>query len=111
MNNRKNFRTIITTVDNIDLAKKIAHKLIEDELVACINIIPNVLSIYKWENRVNEDNELILFIKTTKENLNKVEEVILDLHTYTKPEIISFKINKGNKDYLNWMSDSIIKYK
>lgn len=111
MKNSKNFRIIITTVDNLELGQLIARKLIENELVACVNIISNITSIYKWEGSIKEDNELILFIKTTKENFDKVEEAILNLHSYSTPEIISIKINKGNKDYLDWMSDSIIKYK
>ena len=109
MKNSKKFRIIITTVDNIDLGKKIARQLIENELVACVNIVPNILSIYKWDNQINDDNELILIIKTSKENLNKVEETILNLHSYTTPEIISFKINKSNKDYLRWLNNSIKK--
>lgn len=107
MKNGKKYRVLFTTTDSLKSAELISKKLVELNLVACVNILPNVISIYKWNNKIETSNELILMIKTTKRKIHKIEEKILELHHYSTPEIISLKIDKGNKKYLKWINDSI----
>ena len=97
----------LVTVANIEEGKKIGKLLIENKLVACVNIIQNVYSIYKWKEEVVEDNEHLLLIKTTEENSEQLIQKINEIHGYETPECIGFKINKGSKDYLKWLSDVI----
>lgn len=95
----------ITTKDKKE-AEKIATCLLKEKLVACVNIIDNISSIYWWKHKIQHDNESLLIIKT-KENL--AEEIIKNVkknHSYQCPEIIFYEIKKGNKDYLNWINKS-----
>lgn len=99
----------LVTIGKIDEGKKIARILIENKLAACVNIIPNILSIYAWKGKVEEDEEHILFIKTTEEKSELLIQKILEIHSYEVPECIGFKIVKGSTNYLNWISEVINK--
>ncbi len=98
----KNF-IIFSTIDNEEKGKEIGKILVEERLAACVNIIPSVESIYIWENNTVIDNENILIIKVSSGCLEKAINRIRELHPYEIPEIIAVKIEKGNKEYLNWI--------
>ena len=95
------------TVPSKEESEKISRSLVEKDLAACVNIIPSVQSVYKWEGEINTDNELLLVIKGRTDNLEALEKEVLQLHSYDTPEVISFSIEKGNKEYLNWMSNTL----
>ncbi len=97
---------INTTTSSEEEAKKIANHLVEKKLIACCNIIPKITSIYTWNNRLNEDTEALMIMKTKTELYNTVEEEIKKLHSYEVPEIICTNIENGNKEYLNWINDN-----
>jgi periplasmic divalent cation tolerance protein len=105
----KDFIIVLTTVPNMDVANKIAKSLVESKLAACVNIISNVKSVYFWENKIYEDNELILLIKTVANNFKEVEKKIKELHPYQLPEIISLEVREGLLEYLNWIRESVVK--
>lgn len=94
---------IYCTVPNEFNANLIATTLIEDNLAACVNILPSVTSVYKWEGIVQNENEMLLIIKTQEEKFEEVEEKIKELHENTLPEIIALPIIKGSEDYQNWI--------
>jgi len=96
--------TIVTNTSNIDEAKKIAHNLVENKLAACVNIIPEIISVYNWKNEICEDKECQLIIKTEKVLFQSVQDTILKLHSYELPEIIMLPIEKGYDKYLDWIS-------
>ncbi len=98
---------ILTTVSSKKEAELIGSKLIDKELAACVNIIPNIKSIYRWEGKINKDSEYLLIIKTVKRAEEDVFENIRKLHSYNTPEIISIPITGGEKSYLNWLSKSV----
>ena len=98
---------ITTTVSNLQEAKKIAHLLVEKKLAACINIIGPVLSIYKWENKIQQDQEYKLFIKTNKSHWNLVERLIIENHSYSVPEITQMNIKNIHLPYKKWI-DKIV---
>ncbi|CAF4068536.1 unnamed protein product [Rotaria sordida] len=102
------YSACITTVSTSEVARKLARSLVESHLAACVNIIPNVRSIYEWESTIHEDNELILMIKTRKENVPQLIEFVKNNHPYDVPELIELTINSGNPDYLKWI-DGIVK--
>ncbi len=102
------YMIFISTVPNLEEGKKIARLLVEQKIIACCNIIPNVISIYEWEEKIEEDNELLLIIKTKKENSKKLIDIINSIHSYEVCECIGFDITEGSKKYLDWM-DKIIK--
>lgn len=102
------YSACVTTVSTDEAARKLARSLIEARLAACINIIPGVRSIYEWQSAIQEDNELILMIKTRREHVPQLIEFVKKNHSYEVPELIELPINSGNPDYLSWI-DSIVK--
>ena len=96
-------RIVFCTVDSADAARKLARRLVQDRLAACVNIIENVTSVYKWEDRIEEDAELMLVIKTRDSRLQELMDRISELHPYDVPEILSWPVEKGSKAYLDWV--------
>lgn len=94
------------TVPNQEIASKIARKLVEDQLVACVNIIPGLVSIYRWEGKIEESSELLCMMKTQRKLIPKVMDTIIKLHTYKVPEIIFSSIESGWPPYLQWIFES-----
>ncbi|RLI64927.1 MAG: divalent-cation tolerance protein CutA [Candidatus Asgardarchaeum californiense] len=90
---------------SIKEARKIAKILVGEKFVACVNIIPNVESIYRWQGNIEEDNECVILAKTNESNIDKTIKRIKELHSYDVPDIVSFPITKGLKEYLNWVKD------
>ena len=99
---------VYTTIDNMQDARKIAHTLVEEQLVACVNIIPNVESVYRWKGNIEEDNEYILIARTTDDNVEKTIQRIEQLHTYELPDIIVLPIIGGLKEYLDYISNQTL---
>ncbi|KAL6441981.1 hypothetical protein ACFW04_002377 [Cataglyphis niger] len=95
------------TVPNDTVAKKIARGLVENKLAACVNIIPQLTSIYEWEGKIQEDPELLLMIKTRTEKVDALTEYVKNNHPYTVCEVISLPIQNGNGDYLKWISEVV----
>ena len=96
---------ILSTVDSAELGHKVATGLVEAGLAACVNIIANVRSIYRWEGRVWDEGELLLIVKTRGELFEAVRALIRQLHTYQVPEIIAIPICGGDSDYLLWLGE------
>lgn len=101
------FCVVYVTVNEIDIAKKIATVLVEKKLAACCSILPEVESIYYWDGKVQNDSEFLLMIKSHFDKFDRVEEEILKVHTYDVPEIIAIPIVKGSEKYLAWLKDTI----
>jgi len=102
-----NYYLFLVTVPNIEEGQKIAKILVETKLAACVNIIQNIFSIYRWKSKIEEDNEHLLLIKTTEENSNKIIQKVKEIHSYTEPECIGLKIEKGSETYLNWIKEVV----
>lgn len=98
---------IYVTVSREDEASKIAKALIESRLAACVNIISNIRSIYRWEGNVEDDNESLMIIKTKDSKFHEVQKKVEELHSYSVPEVIAFPIEKGSEKYLAWLSESV----
>ncbi|GAB1610539.1 protein CutA homolog isoform X2 [Argonauta hians] len=95
------------TVPDMNVAKHIAGGLLREKLAACVNIIPGVVSVYEWENEINEDPEIILMIKTRTSRVSDVVDFVRGNHPYDVAEVISTPIDKGNPPYLKWISDIV----
>ncbi|KJV57539.1 cutA1 divalent ion tolerance family protein [Orientia chuto str. Dubai] len=103
--NAEDYSIILTTIDTNQKAKKIAHKLIELHLVACVQI-DKICSIYFWKHNICKSNEYRLMIKTMNINYEKVEQVIRQFSNYDNPQVVQLKLTNGSNEYLNWISDS-----
>ncbi|MDX9715272.1 MAG: divalent-cation tolerance protein CutA [Dissulfurispiraceae bacterium] len=92
----------ITAKDEAEAAF-IAHGLVEEGLAACVNIIRSVRSIYRWEGRIEDENETLLIVKTRKNLFNALQAKVKTLHSYAVPEIIAVQIAEGSVEYLKWL--------
>ena len=97
----------LNTCPDENVASNIATKLVENDLAACVNIIPAIKSVYRWQGKIEQDNEVLLIIKTRKDVFNRLETLIREHHPYELPEIVAVPIDTGLKEYLNWMDESL----
>jgi periplasmic divalent cation tolerance protein len=98
---------VLTTAGSESEARKIAQTLVERRLAACVNIVPRIKSVYRWEGKVEEAEEYLLLIKTAKAREEQVRAAIRELHSYELPECIAIPIESGSAEYLKWLSDSV----
>ncbi|CAH2071805.1 unnamed protein product, partial [Iphiclides podalirius] len=95
------------TVPTTDLGKTMGHGLVKNKLAACVNVIPEVTSIYNNAGETYEDNETLLMIKTRTSQVDRLTEYVRSNHPYDVCEVISLPINNGNPPYLKWIGDSV----
>uniref|UniRef100_A0A914CYP5 G-protein coupled receptors family 1 profile domain-containing protein n=2 Tax=Acrobeloides nanus TaxID=290746 RepID=A0A914CYP5_9BILA len=101
------FSVVYVTVPSIEVGKKIAHEVVKSRLAACVNIVPGVTSIYEWKGKLEEDNELLLIIKTKSDQLENLKSSIVKIHPYEVPEFISLPIETGSDPYLKWIENQV----
>ncbi len=96
---------ILVTTPTIDEARKIGNALVEEKLIACANIIPQVESIFYWQDKVCNEKEALMVIKTRKKLIEKIIKRVKALHSYSVPEVIALPIIEGSKDYIKWVKE------
>lgn len=101
-------RIALCTVPDETTAGQIANALVSEKLAACVNIIPSVVSVYRWKDAVEHGQELLLLIKTSVSVWPLLETRILELHPYELPEIIAVPIHSGQTDYIQWIKNNLI---
>ncbi len=87
--------------------EEIANLIVERKLGACVNVVPEVSSLYWWKGKIERDKEALLVVKTSMEIFPKLLKEVKSAHPYTVPEIIALPIVAGNEDYLKWIDDSL----
>ena len=100
-------RIVLTTAPSLNEGKKIARELVERRLAACVNIVPKIESVYRWEGKVEEAEECLLVIKTTAAAFQRLRDTIQQLHSYEVPECIALAVEDGSLPYLKWIVDSV----
>lgn len=100
---------VLVTTSNREEASAIAEALVSERLAACVNIVSAVESVYRWEGRINRDNETMMIIKTIDDRYADLERRVKELHSYSAPEIIALRIERGSEQYLTWLRDSTAK--
>jgi periplasmic divalent cation tolerance protein len=96
-------RVCLITAPDAEAAKRIARTLVEERLAACVNVVPGVTSIYRWEGALQEDTELLLVAKTTDVRLTALAERLAVLHPYALPELVALAPSGGSERYLDWV--------
>jgi periplasmic divalent cation tolerance protein len=100
-------RLVLSTASSAEEARKIAQTLIERRIAACVNIVPQVESIYRWQGKVESSEEWLLLIKTTAQESPAVRDAIAELHSYDLPECIAINIEEGSAEYLKWLAEQV----
>ena len=100
-------RIILTTAASEEEARKIARHLVDRRAAACVNIVPQITSIYRWQCTVEEAREWLLIVKTTAAAFVQVRETIAELHSYEIPECVCLTIEDGSPTYLEWIAESV----
>jgi len=98
---------ILVTASSRRECRKIARRLIEEKLAACVNISQPVQSVYRWEGKIEQSKEFLMFIKTNRDLFPQIKAEIDLVHSYHTPEIICLPIIDGSPNYLQWVGDSV----
>ncbi len=107
MQNEPQHIIVLCTCPDNHTATVIADKLVAEGCAACVNIVPGVVSVYQWKNRIEHNKELLLIIKTRQDCYPALEATIQALHPYELPEIIAVSIERGLHEYLKWIDQSV----
>ncbi len=97
-------KLMYVTVKNEEEAKEISTTLVEEKLVACVNMFP-IKSIYRWQGKVEHSDEFGMIMKTKDELVEDVIKKVKELHSYEVPCVISFDVGKGNPSFIQWVND------
>lgn len=98
-------QVVLATAPSAEVAKAIAHTLVAERLVACVNIVPGVTSIYRWQGKTEETSEVLLVMKTVSERLQVLVSRMTQLHPAKVPEIIALPVDAALPAYAQWVVD------
>jgi periplasmic divalent cation tolerance protein len=102
-----NARIVLTTAGSAEEARKIADALVDRRLAACVNIVPQIESVYRWQGKVERAGEWLLIIKTQATAFEGVRATIEALHSYEMPECIMLNVSEGDQEYLDWIAGNV----
>lgn len=98
---------VITTTETEADAERLARLLVESELAACVQVLPRMTSIYRWQGKIDQSGEVLVLIKTTRADYAQLETTIKQNHSYQTPEIIALPVEAGSAEYLKWLAASV----
>ncbi len=99
-------RIVLTTAPDREVAERIARGLLERGLVACVNLVPGVRSIYRWKGAIEESDEVLLVAKTVAGRLEGIEKALKELHPYDVPELVALEADRVEASYLAWLVEA-----
>jgi periplasmic divalent cation tolerance protein len=95
---------VLTTLPSADAAAQVAKAVVGEKLAACANILPALRSIYRWQGRIEDENEVLVLLKTRSANFARLKARILELHPYEVPEVLAIEVAQGHQAYLDWIA-------
>jgi periplasmic divalent cation tolerance protein len=98
---------VLSTVASAEDGERLARTLVEQGVAACVNVVPGLTSFYRWEGKVQRDEERLLVIKTRADRFEELRRVLVDLHPYELPEVIALPVATGHAPYLAWLDESL----
>ncbi len=104
--NASRLLVVLMTAPDRDEASRIAELLVNSRLAACVQILPEVQSVYRWKGEVERNTEILLLAKTTSDKFDELDRAVREIHSYDTPEIIALPVNAASESYLNWLLES-----
>ena len=98
-------QVVLATAPSVEVAKTIARALVEERLVACVNVVPGVTSIYRWQGKLEETAEVLLVMKTVTDRLQVLVARVKELHPYKVPEVLALPVDAALPAYAEWVVD------
>ena len=98
---------VFITAKDLSEAKRISQKLLEEKLIACVNIVEGVKSFFWWQGKIDNAQEVLLILKSQESLFKKIVKTVKSVHSYEVPEVIALPIVEGNPDYLRWIDESL----
>ncbi len=96
-------RVVLTTCPDEESARRIAAALVEERLAACVNVVPGIASVFRWEGAVETAGEFLLLVKTRVERLETLAARLTELHPYDVPELLALQVDRGSPEYVRWV--------
>ena len=103
-----NYIIVLMTAANRNEAKNIIRILLEEKLIACANMIEGISSFFWWKEKIDEEKEVLVLMKSSKDKFEKLSKRVIELHSYEVPEILSIPIVNGSSTYMDWMKSVLI---
>lgn len=94
---------VLVTVPDVRVGRELGRQLVDEGLVACVNVVPGVRSIYRWQGKVEESDECLLVMKLRRAGVGPVRERVQALHPYDLPEVLALPVEDGSQPYLDWV--------
>lgn len=110
-NDPSNPIVVLMTAANREEAVRIAETLVDARLAACVQMLPEIQSVYRWKGEVAREREVLLFAKTTRERFDELDRTVRELNSYETPEIIALPVVAASEPYLNWLTSELGKTK
>jgi len=98
---------VLMTAASVEEATKIADTLVHNKLAACVQVLPEMQSIYLWKGQVEREREVLMIAKTTSEKFEGLQNQVRAIHSYETPEIVALPVIAGSADYLKWLTSSL----
>jgi periplasmic divalent cation tolerance protein len=98
---------VLSTVATAEDAERLARALVERGLAACVNVVPGVVSFYRWKGELQRDEERLLVVKTRADRFPALREALVGLHPYEVPEVIALPVADGHEPYLRWLDEAV----
>ena len=95
--------TVFMTAPDVEVAERLGRILVEERLIACANVVQDVISLYRWEGEVQRDSEALVIMKTTADALAALEARAVELHPYDVPEVLALPVVGGHGSYMDWV--------
>jgi len=98
---------VFMTAANADEARRIANHLVESKLAACVQILPEIESVYRWEGKVQREKEVLILAKTTAPQFDELEKAVRGIHSYDTPEIVAVQASAVSEPYRTWLASNV----
>ncbi len=98
---------VLVTAPSAEKAAELGKALVSERLAACASVVPEIRSIYWWEGKVQDEGELLIVLKTTRERFEALRQRVVELHPYQVPEVIALPVEAGSEAYLAWIEGEV----